>query len=71
MTSVNVDLLVFLLKMKLYLNSNKVLCQEIVKLQNNMGMKHVFEESILGIVNIEIIFTVSTLYIFHEYFCLS
>lgn len=65
-----VNLQTFLLKVKLYLNSNN-LYQKTVKLQKNRDIKHVFEESILSIVNTKIVFAVSTLEIFHGNFCLS
>lgn len=70
-TSVNVDIWAFLLNIELSLNSNNILYQKRIKLKKNLVMKHVFEESILSIVNTEVIFAGSTLYIFHDNFCLS
>lgn len=60
-TSVNVDIWAFLLNIELSLNSNNILYQKRIKLKKNLVMKHVFEESILSIVNTEVIFAGSTL----------
>lgn len=60
-TSVNVDIWAFLLNIELSLNSNNILYQKRIKLKKNLVMKRVFEESILSIVNTEVIFAGSTL----------